>query len=522
MSFFKDIFGVLGDHKKGLLIVFLAVVVVFVIAVLFLSYKTTQSSFCDSCHVMEPYVRHWQASSHAMVECTDCHDYGALDLMVSSFLYTIDDYDSRPKADVPDENCLSSGCHDKESLDPGKEFRKNIVFQHNVHFGTELRGEELRCTSCHNQIVQYDDDVVQHMTVNDKSCFLCHFKDAGMGEAITGCNSCHGMPKKEVEHAGFVFNHEPYLKLKVECKQCHTNVVKGDGSVPQSKCYTCHVERSREQYSREELHKIHVTTEGIDCYKCHSDIQHGNFGMVSALDINCESCHLRQHNKPKQLYMGIGGRDDVDMPSDMFLAQVSCTGCHTHISPEGEIMAEQEKKEANKKSCVNCHGKDYDLMFDNWLEGSKKALTDYKSYLNSTLADFQTIGGSKKSRTTVRKALSEAEESYNFVKEGHMPHNIQYSLFLLNSSAENITDAMKSINKSYKPAKLGSADVENSCVTFCHGKAFQPETVKYKDMELPHQLHITDMGIDCKSCHSVKEHGKTRIDNQVCSDCHDF
>ncbi len=521
ITFFEEILEVFRKHLKGLIYLLILLLVVLFIAGGFFAYKTTQSSFCNSCHYMDPYVRHWEASSHAGVECVDCHDYGLIDLTASTVKYITNTYSGRPKADIPDENCLNGDCHDKTTLDEDKEFTRGILFHHDVHLQSELRGGKLRCTSCHNQIVQYDEELEDHMVVNDKSCFICHFKDAGLGEAITGCYSCHGIPKKEVEHAGFIFNHEPYLELEVECKQCHVQIVKGDGAVPETKCYTCHVERFREEYTERDLHQFHVTDNGIDCYKCHSDIEHRNFSMVGALDIACENCHLRQHNKPKQLYMGIGGKNTDDMPSSMFTAQVSCTGCHTHITPEGEIMAEQEKKEAGRKSCVACHGKYYDLMFDNWRAGSKKVLSEFKTFLNKAQSDYKTIGGNKKARQKIQAALTTARFNYNFVRDGHLPHNIQYGLTLLDNSANELETAMKKVNSAYVSNKPGSTKKENSCLTFCHGTAFIPEEVEYKDGTLPHELHYIDMELNCSACHSVEEHGKSKIDQSVCTDCHE-
>lgn len=520
-AFFREFFALCRRYRRPLILAALICIAVIAVVYLVLAYEVRQSSFCDSCHYMDPYVRHWESSTHSQVECVKCHDYGVTDLTSSTIQYIVGTYNSRPKADVPDENCLSSDCHDEGLLEGTIEYRRGILFDHAVHHNEILRGEKLRCTSCHNQIVQYDDDAAGHMAVNDKSCFVCHFKDAGVGEAITGCNSCHGMPEQEVEHAGFIFSHKPYLELGVECKMCHVNIVRGDGSVPESMCYSCHVEESRTLLSRTELHDIHVTGNGIDCYRCHTDIEHGNFSMASALDIDCENCHLRQHNKPKQLYMGIGGRDSIDMPSAMFAAQVSCTGCHTHLTPEGEMMARQEKREASRKSCVTCHEEGYDLMFDNWREGSKKVLADYGKFISAAKSDFAAIGGDKKARVKVREALRQAEYHYGFVLEGHLPHNIQYGLYLLNGSAERFELAMKEIRKGYQGPQRGDAlKSENTCTVFCHGKALRPEEVPYEGGELPHLLHIEDMEVSCKACHSVSEHGKTEINQSVCEDCH--
>lgn len=523
IHFVRDLFRLFGRHLRVLAIYFGIAVLILILVGAGISWRMKNAAFCSNCHYMEPYVRHWKESKHADVTCVRCHDYGVGALALSAARYWTGTFTTRPKGNVHDQSCLSSGCHELRLLSGTTQYKNNIAFDHAVHLEKVLRGEKLRCTSCHNQIVQYDEDVAEgHMAVNDKSCFVCHFKDAGQGEAITGCDACHGMPKKTVEHAGFTFDHAPYLKLKVQCKECHTRIVKGDGAVPESKCYSCHVERSRQDVSREQLHATHVTENGIDCFKCHSDIEHGNFEMVSSLDIQCENCHLRQHNGPKQLYMGIGGRDTLDMPSPMFAAQVSCSGCHTHLTPQGEPLAQQEKKEAQRASCVTCHGERYDLMFDNWLEGSRQVQTDYAAYLSAAKADASGLGGSKPSRARLQAAISDAEFNYEFVKSSHIPHNIWYSLYLLNSSASKISATMQEINASHKPPQLGASVLkENSCLTFCHGKTLLPETVDYSGKKLPHQMHAKELELGCKSCHSVSEHGKTQVSKEVCTQCHE-
>lgn len=521
--FFKDLSRTFMDHKRILLITFAAVVGILLVIGLILKWQTHRASFCQSCHYMEPYVRHWQASSHSDVTCVKCHDYGVAALTLSALKYWSDTYNPRPKANVHDNSCLVSGCHEVRLLEGKSTFKKGIIFDHTAHLGKVLRGEELRCTSCHNQIVQYDQEVTQqHMAVNEKSCFVCHFKDAGQGEAITGCETCHGMPTDTVMHGGFAFDHGPYLKLKVECKQCHTSIVKGDGAVPEARCYSCHLERSRQEHTREELHQIHVTTNGVDCYACHSDIEHGNYEMVSALDIKCENCHLRQHNRPKQLYMGIGGKDTLDMPSQMFAAQVSCTGCHTHISPQGEPMALQERKEAQRASCVTCHGAGFDLMFDNWRNGSRKVVEEFGAYLKSMTSEVRSLGNSA-SAQTARAALDTAEYNFEFVKESHIPHNIKYALYLLNASGDRVERALEAAKPSATiPDRGKSLLPENTCLTFCHKNRALLEKVTWEGKSLPHAIHFTDAEVACVSCHSATIHGKTEIKRDVCKSCHEW
>lgn len=219
--------------------------------------------------------------------------------------------------------------------------------------------------------------------------------------------------------------------------------------------------------------------------------------------------------------MGIGGKDTHELPSAMFRAQVSCTGCHTHVTPEGEIMAEQEKKEASRQSCVKCHGEGYDLMFDNWLSGQKKTVNDFSQFMKNAKADFRTIGGSKKKRTAVQTVLTDLQDDFTLIKEGHMVHNIQYSINLLNKGADKFENAMKDIKKSYtEPSRGEGLQADKTCQIFCHGKTLFPEKVKYEGSELPHKMHVEEMELSCASCHSLTKHGETKINDSVCSECH--
>ena len=39
----------------------------------FAGWYTSRSEFCNSCHIMEPYYKSWQESSHKDVPCIECH-----------------------------------------------------------------------------------------------------------------------------------------------------------------------------------------------------------------------------------------------------------------------------------------------------------------------------------------------------------------------------------------------------------------------------------------------------------------
>ena len=112
-----------GRGRRLFIIIGGGVFGVLVIAVTVLSYQSRRASFCDSCHYMDPYVRHWKESSHADVECVKCHDYGLMRLTANAIKYATDTYVPRPKANVLDASCLNSECHDRKSLKGKIEYR---------------------------------------------------------------------------------------------------------------------------------------------------------------------------------------------------------------------------------------------------------------------------------------------------------------------------------------------------------------------------------------------------------------
>src|SRR5690349_8362256 len=171
-----------------------------------------QPDFCRSCHIMEPYYQAWHASTHKNVPCTDCHfEPGLQNTLKGKFeassqaaKFITGTYGSKPHAQIHDVSCMRSGCHEKRLLEGKVNWtvttpKGNVVtikFDHKPHLTEERRGKELRCVSCHSQIVQG-----QHLVVTLDTCFLCHFKGFEHGrheQAMGGCNSCHEAPKAQI------------------------------------------------------------------------------------------------------------------------------------------------------------------------------------------------------------------------------------------------------------------------------------------------------------------------------------
>ena len=175
------------------------------------AWYTSRPVFCNSCHIMEPYYKSWQESSHKDVTCVECHFppgiggkvRGKMLGLVQLLKYVTASAGPRPTAEIPDASCLRCGCHETRLLSGRVDFH-GIPFDHTPHLQEGRRGKTLRCTSCHSQIVQG-----KHMTVTTTTCFLCHFKDQPFNEQLSACTHCHQIPKKEFDLGGGVkFTHE--------------------------------------------------------------------------------------------------------------------------------------------------------------------------------------------------------------------------------------------------------------------------------------------------------------------------
>lgn len=517
IKFLKDFWILIKTHKKFIFIISAVIIGLILVSSVSIVALSQKSVFCRSCHLMEPYFKQWETSSHKTVECIKCHPYRSYTLLLSTMKYFSGAYNPRPRAQVSDKSCMREECHGNRTFETKKAFKRSIAFDHKSHLERSKRDEKLRCTTCHSQIVQGN-----HIAVNEKVCYLCHFKGARAGESYSGCPSCHGIPTKTVEHGGFSFNHAPYLKIGVSCKQCHVEIIKGKGEVPEDKCFTCHIERSEKRGDVKLLHDLHITKKSIDCLNCHEAVEHGNIKMVGPLEIRCENCHIKLHSVQKQMYMGIGGRGISDLPSRMFAAQVTCTGCHTNVTEAGVLLMGEKRLEAERSACVSCHGKGYDVMLDDWKKVMKQAINEFSPNISSS---EKKIIEAKNKGIDIKRAMiifNEAKYDFDFVKEGRGEHNVEYAVKILIAAADRIDQALKIIDKDTKPIKRVALieTPDGYCWSLCHSRIPFSKEVKLEGKKLPHHMHTTDLGLGCGACHSIEKHKAFKLDRKKCKDCH--
>jgi hypothetical protein len=475
---------------------------------------------CVVCHYMDPFYDQWKTSRHADVSCIKCHSFSPLFITVTTLKYWTGLYHPRPHANVPDKRCLSSGCHEGR-IEQGKAKLGAILFDHQEHMTKLKRGEQLRCTTCHYSIVQGE-----HISVDTNVCFLCHFKGISQGQALGGCPGCHGTPKKTVDHSGFTFSHDSYLKIGVQCKQCHLRVAEGDGRVDEKHCYDCHVGRLKGKSDPLALHRTHVTYNAIKCLMCHEKIRHGEVELVKTFEVQCDSCHQRLHNYQKEMYMGAGARGVADTPSRMFSAQVSCDGCHTksvEVLESGVAFPGERKLTAERQSCVACHGKNYDRMLDDWIRASRLLVADMGSIVASGEAAVGKGPAKSKKIADARALVADARANLDLLKAGRGAHNIEYAYKIVREGYAQVSAAHKTAGVSGgppRPAILASSSAY--CMTLCHQRVQPPRDLFFQEMEVrfPHALHVEDVGIECTKCHSPDKHKMRIVTKSECMSCH--
>ena len=525
VSLHRIIWG--SGWKRLLLAVFVTTIALLIFFSITLD-VTSKPGFCSTCHYMKPYYESWKDSSHHDVTCTDCHfppgiknklkgKFTAVSMLVNYFTGVYKK--SKPWAEISDQSCLRSGCHETRTLKGEVKFKKNIIFDHAPHLEGLRRGKQLRCTSCHSQIVQGS-----HLSVTEASCFLCHFKglESEMAD-ISKCTKCHVPPVKgENNGVEIAYDHTDILAKKISCDKCHGEMVVGDGAVPRNRCSSCHAEQGKiSQYDDTELmHKNHITDHKIECNQCHTDIQHKSVARTAEIIPECSSCHTDPHKLQLMMFSGKGGKNVPDHPSSMFESGLNCKACHQHHDFSATFKEGGDTLVANADSCEPCHGKGYNKILNNW-----KSQTDRKvAQLNKIFPLIKNeISGisDKKERRRAEQLFKDADFNFNMVKFGNSIHNISFANNLLDQSYNML---VRSLGNRKDRISLPEFDKINNIVpgecSNCHS-GIELRTAKIFGWDFPHYKHLIGKELTCKKCHSNEAvHGQLVIKKDDCMGCH--
>jgi nitrate/TMAO reductase-like tetraheme cytochrome c subunit len=408
---------------------------------------TSRSKFCRSCHIMEPYYRSWQESSHGDVACVQCHFppgfggkvRGKMLGLVQLAKYVTRSEGPRPAAEIPDASCLRSGCHETRLLSGRVDFH-GIAFDHEPHLERLRRGKKLRCTSCHSQIVQG-----AHMIVTTSTCFLCHFKDGLFNQGVGTCTRCHQIPKEEYDlGGGITFSHDLAYQRGVDCINCHRDLIRGDGRVPRERCRVCH--NRPDDLARIDdhvfMHKTHVTDHEIDCMNCHLEIEHSlDQARLLHAASNCQGCHPDHHRSQINMLEGVGGKTVPSQPGGMLVTRLDCFSCHRveKESPKGTLWT------GSAETCTMCHDPSLVSRLEAYHLKLRAALKEMESSIQRIQDELDPAKRSDERSAALRARFDDLKADWNFLRVANDIHNIHYASTLTRAVREGLSSLCREL-----------------------------------------------------------------------------
>ncbi len=456
---------------------------------------TSRSQFCNSCHIMEPYYVSWQESSHRDVACTKCHFppgvaekvRGKVLGLVQLAKYVTQTQGPRPSAEIPDASCLRSGCHETRLLS-GRVDYNGIAFDHARHYGESTRGIQLRCTSCHSQIVQG-----QHMTVTPTTCFLCHFKNEFFNEGLGACTRCHQIPEESFDLGGGVpFTHALAYEQGVDCQSCHADLIRGNGEVPVERCTVCH----NREHDLERIgdvmfiHQTHVADHKVDCLSCHLQLHHSlDTNSVATAAAECSKCHLNPHDMQVAMLEGKGARLIPEHRSSMLAARLSCFTCHKQkeVSPTGSVLMK-----ASLQTCVGCHASHEIAGLQTYHEQLRELLVTLENDLPRVETSLAEASLEPTQRAELTRRLNDLQHDIRFLHAGNDIHNSHYASELTDQVLEQLTDLCRTLDLEppdvqlpEKPSPVTTAGAADEPATADAAPGDERETDPSEPTELP-------------------------------------
>jgi nitrate/TMAO reductase-like tetraheme cytochrome c subunit len=499
----------------------LGVIVASVGAVGFVEYSA-RPGFCDNCHLMVPYYESWKQSTHRDVPCIRCHyapgikaeAMGKFQAANQVVKYITRTYGTKPWAEIDDAACLRSGCHVEARLSTVVDYA-GVQFSHAEHLGELRRGKQLRCTSCHSQIVQGS-----HLSVTQETCFLCHFKGRAETDPIGGCVGCHESPPQVVSPQGFTIDHAAYVRDLVSCTGCHTDVIEGEGGVDPQRCYNCHnqPELIAQAGNTTLLHRTHITERKIECTQCHDVIQHRVVALrADSMPLDCDQCHRDVHRSQQRMLAGVGGHGAADQPSAMHLARVSCRSCHLLDRP---LAAHERVQAAGEAACLACHGVRYANILPAW----QREIEAREARVRRAVEDASGARAAAPvgTQSAVDSLLGLARENLELVRVGGGAHNVGYADELLRAALDYTRRAARlgGLAAPPGPEDLGPSLARNTCLR-CH-TGIESQAGTFGGRAFAHRRHVIQGGLACEACHTpLADHGKiTLAASGACDACH--
>jgi hypothetical protein len=243
----------------------------------------------------------------------------------------------------------------------------------------------------------------------------------------------------------------------------------------------------------------------------------------------CIDCHASSHEPIQACYAGaVRG---VAVPADtMFLARVSCVGCHSDTTFTAPVGA--ARNAALDGMCTSCHGRRFGGMLAMWRNGVEWRTQAVSAYVAQAVADPRLAGDAARARVRV------ARDAMQLLRTVGALHNVRGADQLFRAALDSTTAAYRraGVAAPARPA-LGPDPASNECLG-CHYGVESARTTIY-DQKFDHASHVVRADVACKDCHSAAtyfagaksgatdqgravdaKHGKTTLTAASCESCH--
>ena len=407
---------------------------------------TGQPSFCNSCHIMNPYYDSWRTSSHSEVNCLDCHlqpgFVGYVKGKINGLAQAVDclmgRVGTKPNAAVKDFSCLRSECHSVEELVSKDIDYKGIKFTHKNHVTKVVDGITISCGTCHSHFEGYE-----HFNVNNDVCFTCHFlKDNTSDNRLvqTSCQSCHEVPDMVIKRGLVTINHAEFVSYSASCEDsCHKKEIEKTSGVADSVCLNCHSFSKEQQVNSMELHESHTNHEKVECFACHGKVSHGQtqVSSISAM-MDCQNCHSDTHQVQRSIYATQHPLQDEKTElvlSPMFLTHVECSGCHIERvrRKSGTLDSFGTVAKAVPRACDNCHEEGTGQRYIPFWQGKIKGLYEQISHKLDKLEERARLESNEQLTQKLSDKVKQARSILESVSSDGSwgVHNLKYTEAML-------------------------------------------------------------------------------------------
>ena len=331
---------------------------------------TSQSWFCNSCHIMKPYYEAWKHSKHGKVACVECHYAPGERTTINAKLRGLSQVASyfsgrygatRPRAHVSNDSCMTAKCHgDLRFMDKTIEIG-SVRFVHAKHLrldkealqATQNELETLRKALRAAMADKFDalqsaaNEAVPHDARLEKLMNLA---------AVSGADIARSDLEKfsQLTH----FSVRTAQLAEIQCTNCHSYAEQRDG--------------------QREAPTHHFAVNTTSCYTCHFNNEGFNTGTNS-----CLMCHKELPAGEIIVHKELSAAEGQKLQSPDLTAKA--------VKMNHQAILER------KVDCASCHAEDgkrirmQDLPVLSEKDGAQRAYTTWPAYRvsNSQLKTMQ-------------------------------------------------------------------------------------------------------------------------------------